>query len=335
MRPRKLLLLILHNMKEKLKKILSQKKVLLISAVVLLIFLLFFLGMSIFGPWWKVWPASIRFNIAFNRLAISVYENPYCHLDCYLDQQVYETEIISSLDKNKVQNKISKAIFNEEENINWRLKLLDLVFQQEKLSTWPLFQNLQLYLTKNEANIRVQNVIASNLALNGFDVNYIEKLKLIVSNQLLEFNERSVALKILGAKNKSLADFYFQLLSEEGSDDLKMELLRAFGSDETRFDLDRKEVALVLREIILQENSSFSTRRLAIFVLSDFLSEEFEDEIVLIFNELISDLNLDIFTKYLLIDTLILKFPQQTKLNEIYILPEIEASDWDIYYGQK
>lgn len=323
-------------MKEKLKKIFSRKKVLIISGVGVLLFVIFFLGMSIFSSWWKMWPSNVRFSIAFNRLAISVYENPYCHLDCFLERQVYESEISSNLNRAKTQDKIAQTIFNEEENISWRLELLGIIFKEESLSTWPLFKNLQLYLDKNDANLQVQNVIANYLALNGFNVAYSEKLKSIVADNSVNTEERLISLKMLGQNNKNLADFYFQLLRAEEDENLKIELLRVFGSDEDRFDIDIRDVTNVFEEIILNPKSSSTSLRLLVFILSDYLTEEFEADVVaLLFTNLIGNSNLDIFTKYLIIDILNTKFPEELKLAELCVLPQINQSEWHLYYEQK
>ena len=322
-------------MMKKLKKFLVKKKIFVICGFSFFVLFLFFMAMSLYGSWWKIWPSGFRFNVALNRLAISVYSEPYCHVDCYLKRQVYQEEIKKSLSKEKLRNKVAKIIFAEEENINWRLELLNIVLNNEDLSTWSLFSDLKNYLEKEDGNLRVQSIIANNLALNNLDLSYLKKLQVIIMDKEKNIEERLTALKMLGSKSNSLADFYLLLLDEENNDDLKIEALRALGSDEARFDLDKKVVGDKLKNIILTSNSSFTTRRLAIFVWSDFLSDDFSDDMVVMFMNLISDDNLDLFSKYFVLDILQNKFPTEPGLVGKYVFPEISQGEWDAYYKQK
>ncbi len=322
-------------MKEKLKRFLVNKKMFIISGLSFLVLFLFFMAMSLYGSWWKIWPSNFRFSVALNRLAISVYSEPYCHVDCYLKRQAYQEEIKKSLNKEKLRNKVAKIIFNEEENINWRLELLNIVLNNEDLSTWSLFSDLKNYLEKEDGNLRVQNVIANHIALAELDLNYLKKLQVIILDKEKNMNDRLMALKMLSSKNNSLADFYLLLLDEENGDDLKVEALRALGSDEARFDLDKKIVGDKLKNIILDQNSSFTIRRLAIFVWSDFLGDDFSDDMVITFMSLISDENLDVFSKYFVFDVLQNKFPTEPELLGKYVFPDISQKEWDAYYQQK
>lgn len=316
-----------------IKKNFKKKVVIIFSSLLVFGLAVFFIAMSFYASWWKFWPSTFRFTVALNRLAISVYDDPYCHLDCYLEREVYRQELSRHLNYPQRLQKISKIIFNEEENINWRLELLAIVLSDEKLSERSLFSDLEEYLLLEGGNLKIQSILANYFASSSAKADYLEKLKTTISDSSVSSEERVKALGVIKNVDKSLAPFYLDLLKNSQNDELTLQLLRAIASDETRFDIDRSEMALSLENIFLSPNSSFTSRRLLIFILSDFLEEEPVGPVFSLLDKLFSSPHTSDFDKYFIASTLFDKFPS-SNFQEKYALRDIEEAEW-LWYGEQ
>lgn len=307
------------------KKILRKKFILISLAFIFLLFLFYFLWMSIYGPWWKIWPQNIRTTIAINRLAISIYNNPYCHTDCYFQQSIYQQEIVKSLNKPKVLERMNKIIFNENENLNWRIGAIKIVSLSENVDT-KIFQE---YLDGDLSDLEIKRTIFLNFK-DRLDVeNYSSYLKNLISDEYSLSREKILALKSLSDLHLSLGQFYLSILLIEKDDDVIVEILRALGSDNSRFNVDKNTLFNYLENIIRSNQSSFSSRRLALFILSDFLNNDVDGDIYKLFEKLVLSGEIDKFNRYLIIETF------NNYLEEEYDLPEISEEDWAWYYQQK
>jgi len=316
-----------------LKKNFKKKVIIIFSSLLIFSLALLFVAMSFYASWWKFWPSTFRFTIALNRLAISVYEDPYCHLDCFLEREVYRQELLRHLNKPQHLQKISKIIFNEDENINWRLELLAIVLSDEKLSERALFSDLEEYLLVEGGNLKIQSVLATYFSSSSAKLGYLEKLKATISDSSISSEERVMALEVVKNVDKSLAPFYLDLLKNSQNNDLTLQLLRSLASDEARFDIDRSEMALSLENIFLSSNSSFTSRRLLIFILSDFLEEEPAGPVFSLMEKLFLSPQVSDFDKYFIASTLFDKFPN-SNFQEKYALRNIEEAEW-LWYGEQ
>lgn len=319
-----------------------RRKIIFISIfLIIFVLIILFLFKTIYGSWWTIYPQRAKSFISLNRLAISVYENPWCRLDCYLERQVYRQEIIKFIKNDKFAEKIKRVILNEEENLAWRLELLKVLSLVENKEDLIIFNDLQNYLNQANGNLAVKQAIAFYFSGETSE-EYLDLLKNQLADDSCSIEERKVALKNLSALDTSQADFYLALLELNSEDNFHIELLRSLGADEGRFSLNQEKLFFNLEKIISSSSSSFTSRRLAIFILSDFLDkefEEFEDEnftenkvlddlnAYTLFKSLIANENIDVFSRYLLID--ILNNNTETKAS----LPEITSEEWGIYYA--
>lgn len=317
-----------------LKKLGHSKIFLIISSLGLFLCVLTFVFMSIFGPYWQVWPKNIRFSLALNRLAVLIYEEPNCHLDCHLEREIYRKEISQNLNNPKSLQKISQIIFREEENLNWRLELLAIVLSDEKLSQRTLFSDLEEYLVKADGNLKIQNILANYFSSSSLRNSHLEKLKNIVRDSNSSLEEKLNALKMLKNVDKTLASFYLEIIEQANNAEFISELLRSLAVDEARFDIDRGKLALSLADVFSKFQSSLTLRRLSIFVLSDFLEEETSGAVFSLFDDLFFASSTSDFEKYFLASNILAKFPNNSELQKKYALREIKEDEW-LWYGEQ
>jgi len=309
-------------------KFIFTTKGLIISSLALLLAILIFLIITIYGPWWRIWPQKIRANIALNRLALSVYKEPYCRSDCYFERLVYQSEILSFSDNRKYFSKISNIIFQDDESIAWRLELLKTISHK---NDWPedFFERMQDYLDNNSSNLEFKQYLLLYF-INYLDLDdYINILNKIISDTSIYHHDRALALGSLVALNSFNFESHLNSFLEEGSDDFIIEVLKILGGDLSRFTIEEKALFDFLDNIMRSTNSSFTSRRLALFILSDFINQEIEGEATALLERIVLAGELDKFSRYLAIDIL------NNYLSDKRELPDISQDDWSWYYGQK
>lgn len=312
----------------KFRKFIFTTKGIMISSFSLFFIVLFFLILSIYGPCWKIWPPNIRANIALNRLALSIYREPYCRTECYFKRLTYQAEILSFSDNEKYFSKISRIIFADTENIAWRLELLKIVSYKKD---WPpaFFEKMQTYLDDDSNNLEFKKHLLFYFN-NYLDLdNYINDLMEIISDISRPYQERALAINNLATLN--LFDFavYLKSFLEEENDDLIIEILKIMGGNISRFSIEEEILFNFLDNILRSPNSSFTSRRLALFILADFLSAETDNSANILLEKIISAGELDKFSRYLAIDI------SNNYLSEKRESPYISSSDWSWYYTQK
>lgn len=313
-----------------LKLIFRKKKILLLfSALFFLILFIVFLFLALFQPWWKVWPTSIRSNIALNHLAISVFENPYCRSDCYLKRKIYYEEIQKSLGEEKFTNKIISIILDENENTSWRIELIKVLSSSSVELPAVILNRFQKYLDEDFGNIEVKENIFLNLGEQLNSTNYFSSLQSKLLDDSTPVSEKKNIIKNLTSLNYPLADFYFSLLLTGDNQDILIELLQALGADSSRFDLNREELFVFLASLLESDDYNFNVRRLALFILSDFWDEKRDPAVSVLFRRIIASEELDIFSKYFAID--IFNNYLDDKLPPLAIDPD----SWDWYYQQE
>lgn len=311
----------------------NRKKIIIFfsSSLILVLLIIFFIK-TIYGSWWVIYPQKIKSFISLNRLALLVYEDPLCRVDCYLQRAPFRQEIIKSLDDEKFNEKLKTIIFNEEENIYWRLEIIKVLSLVENREDLLLLNDLRGYLSQAGANLELQRAITSSFNLSEELPEYADLLKEKIINTDIETEQRIEALKNLSLLGEDFSQFYLSLLETEAPDNFKIELLRALGADTGRFNLSLEKLFSSLKNILCSLDSSFTTRRLAIFILSDFLEKDCspgdcgDSAVYKLTEELILSEELDNFSRYLLID-IFNNYSQQP-----FLLPEISLESWDYYY---
>lgn len=312
----------------KFRKFIFTTKGIIISTFSLLFIILIFLIVSIYGPWWKIWPSNIRANIALNRLALSIYQEPYCRTECYFRRLAYQAEILSFSDNEKYFSKISHIIFTDTENIAWRLELLKIISYKKD---WPpaFFEKMQTYLDDDYNNLEFKQHLLFYFN-NYLDLdNYINDLMEIVFDISRPYQERALAINSLATLNSFDFAVYLKSFLEEENDDFIIEILKIMGGNISRFSIEEEILFNFLDNILRSPNSSFTSRRLSLFILSDFLNIEIDNPANILLEKIILAGELDKFSRYLAIDI------SNNYLLEKRELPDISSSDWSWYYAQK
>lgn len=325
----------LKNVFSSRKKLFRSKTFLTISLLIFSFFVLFFFYSTIFASQWRIWPQKVRFSIALNRLAASVYQEPRCDFDCYLKREPYRQELLQGLKKPYLAQKISDIIFAEEENLNWRLELLNLVWRDEKLSERVLFSDLEEYLSRDEAHPKIKGLIAAYFSASPSSSAYLNELKNTIADEQASSEERLVALRVIKNIDQSLAPFYLDLIKKESNPEVLIELIRSLALDESRFDLEREALLLTFSGFFSNFSDSSTARRLAVFLLSDFIEEESSGPIFSFLNNLFFDSKTSDFDKYFLASSILAKFPDDEDLSKKYALREITDEEWLWYSEQK
>jgi hypothetical protein len=311
--------------KDGIKLAKKYKKILFICASFL--FLIIFFYLSIYGPWWKIWPQEIRGIIALNRLAISVYEDPYCRPDCYFYRSEYKEQIISSFHKKRFLKRASRLIFDESENLNWRIEVTKLLSEYDNIEDNDILIDLQNYLIFPEGNLDLKNIISLYFSSYIDIADYTDYLKLIILNHSSNEN-KSQALINLSSLNYMLADFYLEAIKKSDNSVVVEESLRALASDSSRFDVCHDDLLGLLDSVIRFSGSSFSAKRVSLFMLSEFMYRGV-DTAREFFEKIIFSGEIDDFSRYLAVDIF------NNYSNNNYELPEISPDDWTWYHNQR
>ncbi len=320
----------MKTIKEKWLAFISQKKtkkiiktsLISLSVLLGLFLVLIFLVLSIYGPWWKIWPAGIRSQIALNRLAVSIYNEPYCRTDCHLERQSYFVVLEKRLERSKkFRDKILNITLKEEENLAWRLELLALLAKNKAGLDFGL---LQKALDSDQVNLNFQSALMHHFSSNLDSSIYQARLKMIASDTSSSESERRLALNSLEINPED----YLNSLSQSSNDDLTLSLLKSLAADPVRFKIDPNLLIPILENIIYS-SSYYQSKRIALFIISDLLDYSFSDSLLKCLDEVISSSSTDKFTRYLAID--IANNYQEKK----YETPLIRASDWNKYYQSK
>lgn len=312
-------------LKKEKTKILIKKLIWLSGGVLIVISLFVFLILSIYGPWWRIWPKNIEGGIALNRLAMSIYEEPYCRTDCYLERESYRQAIIKRLNQPKFISKLERIVFNEEENLNWRLEVIQIL---SLIKTELDIEKFQNYLDSNQGNLEIKKALNYYFSDDLISFDYFNDLKETLQNIYVSEEDKILSLKNLSASNQSLANFYLDILKENIGEDFRLELLRALASDSGRFSLPLNELIMVLEKNIYS-SGYYQSRRAILFIFSDFLENSKNAEVYDWLIKIIEERKIDKFSQYLAIDII------NNYLEEKYDFPSISPKEWDHYYGQK
>jgi hypothetical protein len=303
------------------KEFFSNNKKNIILFFSIFVFLLLFINLSVFGPWWRIWPKSVSARIAMDRLALSVYENPYCRDVCYFEQLSYEEEILDSLDKEKVYNNLSKAIFNEEDNIDWRLRAVDLIAKKDNFKFSNEFiKSSQEYIDLKDIN----NEVRESLILNFSDYlnisSYVKEMSQKIESSTISTKEGESFFRVLSSVD---SDFDLNFLKDLEGFKLNKDFISFIIRNENTFYSDVSDYFNFLESQFFKNIKDPEIKNIIIFEISEYLDSE-NGEIAFNFLEgLYLDEEVDIFSKYVIADI------SSGSLE----LPEIGESDWDRYYN--
>ncbi len=313
---------------ENIKKFFSKKMIIIFSSIIATLIFIIFLFLSLYGSWWRVWPKTLEATIALNRLAVLVYEQPYCHEECYLEKTIYRSSILAVINQSKFFNKLSTIVFNENENLNWRIEIMKILSMAQLPADSKFITAINTYLTTDGGNLEIKkNIIFyfKDYLNQDSNANYFKN---IYMNNLYSTTDKIATLHNLSLLDSDNNDFYLSILKNENEMVIVAETLRIVGANMSKSDLDQTILVGLLENILRRSDATFTVRRLCVFILASFLENDQNTEIYKLFEKLVTSGEIDIFTRYLVIDI----FNNYT--SEKYELPVISQADWDYYYRQ-
>jgi len=310
----------------KIKNFFKQKRNIIFFSIGIIIIIFIFIFLGIYGPWWRIWPKSLEATIALNRLAILTYKEPYCHQECYFKIKAYEESIIKSMGRKRIFYRLLNIIFDEDENINWRIMVLKILSQNITPFQSIFINKLNYYLLNDQGNLELKrNIVylfSDSLDLETFS-NYLKK---IFMNKNFSSEDKALILDNLNLTNNNDLNFYINILETETDINILNKALRIIGSEVLYKDYNKTSLINNLENIIRNSDSDFTTRRLGVFVLAVFLDEKPNDKVYTLFEKMVNGGDIDIFTRYLIIDIF------NNYSLEKYELPLISEEDWSLYY---
>lgn len=313
---------------ENIKRFFSKKMIIIFSSIIATLIFIIFLFLSLYGSWWRVWPKTLEATIALNRLAVLVYEQPYCHEECYLEKTIYRSSILAVVNQSKFFNKLSTIVFNENENLNWRIEIMKILSMAQLPADSKFITAINTYLTTDGGNLEIKkNIIFyfKDYLNQDSNANYFKN---IYMNNLYSTTDKIATLHNLSLLDSDNNDFYLSILKNENEMVIVAETLRIVGANMSKSDLDQTILVGLLENILRRSDATFTVRRLCVFILASFLENDQNTEIYKLFEKLVTSGEIDIFTRYLVIDI----FNNYT--SEKYELPVISQADWDYYYQQ-
>jgi len=310
----------------KIKNFFKQKRNIIFFSIGIIIVIFIFIFLGIYGPWWRIWPKGLEATIALNRLAILTYKEPYCHQECYFKIKAYEESIIKSMGRKRIFYRLLNIIFDEDENINWRIMVLKILSQNITPFQSIFINKLNYYLLNDQGNLELKrNIVylfSDSLDLETFS-NYLKK---IFMNKNFSSEDKALILDNLNLTNNNDLNFYINILETETDINILNKALRIIGSEVLYKDYNKTSLINNLENIIRNSDSDFTTRRLGVFVLAVFLDEKPNDKVYTLFEKMVNGGDIDIFTRYLIIDIF------NNYSLEKYELPLISEEDWSLYY---
>ncbi len=310
----------------KIKNFFKQKRNIIFFSIGIIIIIFIFIFLGIYGPWWRIWPKGLEATIALNRLAILTYKEQYCHQECYFTAKSYEESIIKGMGKERMFYRLLNIVFDENENINWRIMVLKILSQNITPFQSIFINKLNYYLFNDQGNLELKRNIVY-LFNDGLDLEtFSNYLKKIFMNKNFSSEDKALILDNLNLTNNNDLNFYINILETETDINILNKALRIIGSEVLYKDYDKTLLINSLENIIRNPDFNFTTRRLSVFILAVFLDEKPNNEVYTLFEKMVNGGDIDIFTRYLIIDIF------NNYSLEKYELPLISEEDWSLYY---
>ncbi len=296
----------------------SRYKLLLVVILSLL-----FLGFSLFyglvyGRLWLRLPGRFRAEIALNRLGVSAYNYPICHESCFYERQLYKQVIAADWDDPQINQRVKDLILAENNNLDFRLELLDVLSFRTDLTLPDYLNN---YLASG-SEIRVKEKIKEIFSL---DKASIDELMIRFNNSASIGMQVDILRDLQKKSDSSLAGFYLDLIAGEFDLRLKNSALLALSNllpSETYVTID---FLGRIKELIFAPATNKYLRKELILLLGDYLSVQ-EKSVTKILVEAYSDeAVIDKFSRLFTADIL-----NRLSANN-YAKPEISAAEWQEY----
>lgn len=306
---------------KKIKQLVSQlsryKFWLIISSSVLLIVLALAYGI-IYGRLWLKLPAGIKADIAINRLGVSSYNDPICHESCFYERQIYKQVIAANLGREEVGDRVKSLILAKDNNLRFRLELLDALSLQDGLQLPDYLGN---YLASGEEETVKEKI----RDLFGLDRVSSVELADRLNNSSSTAERLSLLDSLRGKSDSSLADFYLGLVINEADLKVKNGALLALSNLNPSPDYISDDFLAKIRKTIFDPATDQYLRKELVLLLGDYLP--FQEKVV---NQML----VDIYSDEAAIDKFSRLFAAGI-LNRLsansYAEPEISSSEWQAY----
>jgi len=293
------------------------KLTMILGLSLLLIILSIFYGM-VYGKLWLKLPESIKAQVAINRLGLSSYNNPVCHETCFYERQLYKQIIAENLAVDKVNLKVKNLILAEDNNLDFRLELLD-VFSLRRDLKIPDY--LEEYLTSG-SEPKVKDKIKEFFVTDPVSVDEL----LLRFDTASSSADRVEILRLLQEKSDSaLADFYWDLISTNPDLKIKSGALSALSNLLPSESYVTVDFLSKIKKTILAADTNRYLRKEVVMLLGSYLPVQ-EKTVTEILEELYNNQSaVDKFSRLFVVDIL------NRSSASSYTKPEISASEWQEY----
>ncbi|HPT08354.1 MAG TPA: hypothetical protein PLE28_01515 [bacterium] len=314
---------------KKIREFFSKRIIIVCSLIITILIIISFLFLSLYGSWWRIWPKKLEAIIALNRLAVLVYNQPYCHEECYLEKTIYRSSILVNINQSNFFSKLSNIVFNENENLNWRIEIIKILSMAKLPADSNFITDINIYLRNDTGNLEIKKIFIFYFKDYLDQDNNANYFKNIYMNNLYSTTDKITTLHNLSLLDSDNNDFYLSILKNEKEMVILAETLRIIGANMSKSDLDQVVLVNSLENILRRTDASFTVRRLCVFILASFLENNQNTEVYKLFEKLVTSGEIDIFTRYLIIDIF------NNYVLEKYELPVISEGDWNYYYQQQ
>jgi len=219
--------------------------------------------------WFVLAPFGLRSKLALDKLALSCYQEPVCHEDCFLERERYRQLIVASWQDDRFQKIAVERMTNEAENECLRLELAGLWRQQYTPQQWP--ESLINYLSDPAGDLVGQMKLGQKLGFSGSDLS--NKLLAFISDYSNESKERYQALLVLANNpDPQWIDFYFQLFIQDQDLKIREEAIIALSAikDDGLLTIDRLNQLL---GFLRQESNDIYLKKAVVFFLTDYITD--------------------------------------------------------------
>lgn len=310
---------------DRLAKSSRRFKMVILSSLLFLGCLVFLLS-TLFSSYWKIWPKGVRSWIAINRLAVSVYNHSDCRDFCYFEQLEYEKEISEALSRPRTAKYLFRAIFNESNNLNWRIRALDIVLNSELEHQEDFILRAQKLLDNPLSPHQLKQKIILNFKADLDGDNYFSQLK----NRLLEVNlnsdeiERSLSF-LIDVEEVDL-DLVLEVLGRTDQPSLVRSIVLKINHHQEWLlaEKDHRCEYFVFLQNQFKTFYDYDLRGLIIFTLKSFLPEE--EGAFDALEDLYNWEEIDKFSQFLISSAL------NSYSDEEFVYPQISPSEWEEYY---
>jgi len=270
--------------------------------------------------WLKYWyvlaPFNLRTRLAIDKLALSCYNQPVCHEDCFLERERYRQIIVTAWREPRWQEDTVSRLINENENECLRLELAELWAEEYPVGSWP--KKLNDYLTTADGGVLERMRLSKKLEY--LDGGLEKELMAFIADQNNIISERYEALQLLSQNpNPSQIDFYFQLWQIDPSLKIKEQALIALSGMGGQSDVLAGDRLLKFLDFLHQPSADIYLKKTVVFLLSDYLTVE---NVRSGLTEIFSDKAVDKFTRTFLAD--ILDIAEGLR-------PVVSAAEWQEY----